>query len=500
MRNDFRSGRRTLALLGLSASLLTTALSGFSALAAPVDAARIRALDKGGSEWLSHGRNYAEQRFSPLQKIDAQNVNRLGLAWSLDMDNNRGLEATPLMADGVLYASLSWSRVIAVDARSGKLLWEYDPQVNKAKAKDACCDAVNRGVALWGNKVFIGTLDGRLIGLDRQSGKPVWSTQTTDNSKPYTITGAPRVVKGKVIIGNSGAEYGVRGYFSAYDADSGKMAWRFYTVPGDPSRPYEHPELAAAAKTWTGNDYWKYGGGGTVWDGMAYDPKLDLLYVGTGNGSPWNRLVRSPDGGDNLYLSSILAIRPDSGKLVWHYQVTPGDSWDFTATQQITLADVVIDGKPRSVLMQAPKNGFFYMLDRATGKLLSAEKFGKVTWAEKIDLATGRPVEAPGVRYEDKPVLMWPGPFGAHSWHPMSYSPQTGLVYIPYQEIPGGYRNEGKSFSMKKSGFNTAAGFSDFTEFPKEAVSGALLAWDPVQQKEAWRVPYPHYWNGGTLA
>lgn len=497
---DFRPGRRATALLGFSAFLFAATFAGASANAAPVDAKRIQALDKGGTEWLNYGRNYSEQRFSPLKSINDRNVQQLGLAWSRDLENNRGLEATPLMADGVLYTTLSWSRVIALDARTGKQLWEYDPQVPKVKGKDACCDAVNRGVALWGNKAFVGTLDGRLIALDRKSGKPVWQVQTTDTTKPYTITGAPRVIKGKVIIGNGGAEYGVRGYFSAYDADTGKMAWRFYTVPGDPSKPYEHPELEAAAKTWTGTEYWKYGGGGTAWDGIAYDPKLDLLYVGTGNGSPWNREVRSPGGGDNLYVSSILAVRPDSGKLVWHYQVTPGETWDFTATQQITLADVVVDGKPRSVLMQAPKNGFFYMLDRATGKLISAEKFGKVTWAEKIDLATGRPVEAKGVRYEDKPVLMWPGPLGAHNWHPMSYNPMTGLVYIPYQEIPAGYRNEGKAFKMKKAGFNDGSGSSDLTEFPKEYASGALLAWDPVKQKEAWRVPYPYYWNGGTLS
>ncbi|MGV8675568.1 PQQ-dependent dehydrogenase, methanol/ethanol family [Pseudomonas aeruginosa] len=485
----------TTRLLGGLAFALLAPLSQ----AAQVNQAAIIASENDGSQWLSHGRTYDEQRFSPLKQITEQNVEQLGLAWSLDLDNHRGLEATPLFSDGVLYASLSWSRAIAIDVKSGKPLWTFDPQIDRGKARDACCDAVNRGVALWNGKVYIGTLDGRLIALDAKTGRQVWSQQTTDNSQPYTITGAPRVVKGKVIIGNGGAEYGVRGYFSAYDAESGKMAWRFYTVPGDPSKPYEHPELAEAAKTWNGDQYWKLGGGGTVWDGMAYDPELDLLYVGTGNGSPWNRELRSPGGGDNLYLSSILAVHPDSGKLAWHYQVTPGDSWDFTATQQLTLAELEIAGKPRKVIMQAPKNGFFYVLDRATGELLSAEKFGKVTWAEKIDLATGKPVEVPGVRYEKEPIVMWPSPFGAHGWHSMSYNPQTGLVYIPYQEIPGVYRNEGKDFKVRK-GFNTGAGFSDATEIPREAVSGALLAWDPVKQKEAWRVPYPHYWNGGTLS
>lgn len=467
--------------------------------ATPVDQAAIVASENDGSQWLSHGRTYSEQRFSPLKQITEQNADQLGLAWHLDLDNHRGLEATPLFSDGVLYASLSWSRAIAIDVKTGKQLWAFDPQIDRGKARDACCDAVNRGVALWNGKVYIGTLDGRLIALDAKTGQQVWSQQTTDNSLPYTITGAPRVVKGKVIIGNGGAEYGVRGYFSAYDAESGKMEWRFYTVPGDPNKPYEHPELAEAAKTWTGDQYWKLGGGGTVWDSMAYDPQLDLLYIGTGNGSPWNRNIRSPRGGDNLYLSSILAIHPDTGRLAWHYQVTPGDSWDFTATQQLTLAELEIAGKQRKVIMQAPKNGFFYVLDRETGQLLSAEKFGKVTWAEKIDMATGKPVETPGVRYKDKPIVMWPSPFGAHGWHSMSFNPQTGLVYIPYQEIPGVYRNEAKDF-IKRKGFNTGAGFSDATEIPREAVSGALLAWDPVKQKEVWRAPYPHYWNGGTLS
>ncbi|MNB92604.1 Quinohemoprotein alcohol dehydrogenase ADH IIB precursor [compost metagenome] len=488
--------------IGVSSSLailLAIALMVPAVDAAQVDQAAIVATEKDASEWLSHGRTYSEQRFSPLNQITSRNADKLGLDWFIDLDNYRGLEATPLYSDGVLYTSLSWSRAIAVDVSTGKTLWTFDPQVTRDKSRDACCDAVNRGVALWNGMVFIGTLDGRLIAIDAKTGKQVWSQQTTDNSKPYTITGAPRVVKGKVIIGNGGAEYGVRGYFSAYDAQTGNLAWRFYTVPGDPSKPYERPELAEAAKTWKGDMYWKSGGGGTAWDSMAYDPELDLLYVGTGNGSPWNRELRSPGGGDNLYLSSILAVRPQSGDLVWHYQVTPGDSWDFTATQQITLATLQIDGKPRKVLMQAPKNGFFYVLDRESGKLLSAEKFGKVTWAEKIDLATGRPVEAPGVRYENKPTVIWPSAFGAHNWHSMSYNPQTGLVYIPYQEVPGVYRNEGKDFVMHKA-VNTGAAFSDTTEIPREVVSGALLAWDPVKQKEAWRVPYPHYWNGGTLS
>ncbi|WP_339648337.1 PQQ-dependent dehydrogenase, methanol/ethanol family [Halopseudomonas pelagia] len=467
--------------------------------AAAVDTAAMRASASEGAQWLSHGRTWSEQRHSPLTGINAETVENLGLAWSIDLDNNRGLEATPLYSDGVLYTSLSWSRVLAVDASTGKLLWSFDPQVNKAKGRHACCDAVNRGVALWQGKVYVGTLDGRLIALDAKTGKLVWSEQTTDNRQPYTITAAPRVVKGMVMIGNGGAEFGVRGYFSAYDAETGEMKWRFYTVPADPSLPIEHPELAEAAKTWSEQTDWSFGGGGTAWDSMAYDPELDLLYVGTGNGSPWNREVRSPGGGDNLFLSSILALRPDTGKLVWYYQVNPGDTWDFTATQHMILAELEIAGKERKVLMQAPKNGFFYVLDRETGELLSAEKFGKVTWAERIDMATGRPVEVPGARYETEQVVMWPSPFGAHNWHPMSFNPHTGLVYIPYQEVPGTYSNEGNSF-VRREAFNTGSGSSEILELPREYTSGALIAWDPVRQAAAWRVEHPNHWNGGTLS
>lgn len=328
--------------------------------AAPVDTAAMLASETDGSQWLSYDRTWAQQRFSPLTQISTENVQQLGLAWSIDLDNSRGLEATPLYHEGVLYTSLSWSRVMAVDADSGEILWSFDPGVDKAKGRSACCDAVNRGVALWQGKVYVGTLDGRLIALDAKTGKPLWTQQTTDDSQPYTITGAPRVLKDLVLIGNGGAEFGVRGYFSAYDAATGALRWRFYTVPANPADgPQDSPALEAALKTWSDQTRWDLGGGGTAWDSMAYDAELNLLYVGTGNGSPWNREVRSPGGGDNLYLSSILALRPETGELVWHYQTTPGDSWDYTATQQLTLAELEIDGKPRQVIMQAPKNGFF---------------------------------------------------------------------------------------------------------------------------------------------
>ena len=491
--------RAIFAMLVCVATLMAPCLVSAQPSRAKVDAKRIMASQTDGANWLSHGRTYAEQRYSPLTAINDGNVNRLGLAWSIDLDNDRGLEATPIVVDGVMYSTLAWSRVFAVDAATGKRLWEFDPGVAKAKGRHACCDVVNRGVAVWKGKVFVGTIDGRLIALDSATGKQVWSVQTTDNVQPYTITGAPRVVHGKVIIGNGGAELGVRGYFSAYDADSGKMDWRFYVVPGDPAMPQESPELTKALSTWTG-EWWKYGGGGTAWNAMAYDPALNLLYVGTGNGSPWNREIRSPGGGDNLYLSSIVAVNADTGRMVWHYQTTPGDSWDFTATQDIILADIEINGKVRKVLMQAPKNGFFYVLDRATGELLSAEKFGKVTWADRIDLKTGRPVETPGTRYEKEPSVQWPGPFGAHNWQPMSFSPKSGLVYIPYQELPFVYSNGKKDFKFRPGAWNLGAGEDKFTSFPREVASGALVAWDPVKQKVAWKAPYAFHWNGGTMA
>lgn len=480
----------------------------------PVDAARITAADSNPGEWVTHGRTYSEQRFSPLDKINASNVGELGLAWSFDLPENRGIEATPLVADGVMYTTSAWSIVRAFDAKTGKLLWEHDPAVPKSTGVKACCDSVNRGVALWGGKVFYGTLDGRLEALDAKTGKLVWSKVTVDQSKPYTITGAPRVVKGKVLIGNGGAELGVRGYLSAYDAETGDMAWRFYTVPGEKETDGAASDKAlkdVARKTWNG-EFWKIGGGGTVWDSMAYDPELDLLYIGVGNGSPWNRDIRSPGGGDNLFLSSIVALKPETGEYVWHYQTTPGETWDYTATQHIVLADLTIEGKPRKVLMQAPKNGFFYVLDRTNGKFISAEKYvSAVNWATGIDKATGRPIEAPGARYEKTLHLSNPGPLGAHNWHPMAFSPKTGLVYIPAQEIPFPYMQPGgdkANFKYRPQGWNVGIDFlvaglpDDEAQLKaiRASLKGKLVAWDPIAQKAKWTVDYDGPWNGGLLA
>jgi PQQ-dependent dehydrogenase (methanol/ethanol family) len=451
------------------------------------------------TDWPVHGRTDAETRFSPLARINAETVKDLGLAWSIATGSTRGLEATPIVSGGVLYTSASWSVVFALDARTGRQLWKWDPEVPRAVAQKACCDVVNRGVAVYGGRVYVGTLDGRLAALDAKSGNVVWQTVTVDQSLNYTITGAPRIVKGKVIIGNGGAEYGVRGYVSAYDAETGALAWRFFTVPGDPAKGFESPAMEHAAKTWTG-EWWKVGGGGTAWDSFAYDRDLDLLYVGTGNGSPWNRRLRSPGGGDNLYVSSILALRPETGALVWHYQTTPGESWDYTATQHMILADLRIGGRSRRVLLQAPKNGFFYVLDRATGELISAAPYTDVNWASGIDIKTGRPIETAIARY-DKPELIKPGPHGGHNWQPMSFSPQTGLVYIPAQDNTFGYADDPK-FQVRPNAWNTGIDFAmarGTPGNPAKPATGFLLAWDPVTQKERWRVAYDHMWNGGTL-
>jgi alcohol dehydrogenase (cytochrome c)/quinohemoprotein ethanol dehydrogenase len=475
------------------------------ASAAGVDAPRILNGATNNAEWVTHARTYDEQRFSPLKKINADNVKDLGLAWYFDLDTGRGQEATPLVIDGTMYVTSAWSKAFAVDARTGKEKWRFDPQVVGAKAIDACCDVVNRGVAAWGNNVYLGTLDGRLIALDMATGKVVWSVQTTDPTKRYTITGAPRVIKGNVIIGNGGAEMGVRGFVTAYDAATGKQVWRFYTVPGNPADGFESPALEAAAKTWKG-EWWKYGGGGTVWDSMAYDPQLDLLYIGVGNGSPWNHRIRSNGEGDNLYLSSVVALKASTGEYVWHYQSTPGETWDYTATQHIVLADLTIGGKPRKVLMQAPKNGFFYVIDRTNGEFIHAKNYVNVTWTTGLDPKTGRPHFVPEARFLKEPAMVSPGPIGAHNWYPMSYSPLTNLVYIPALEASSYYGHD-ENFEFRERGWNTGIGRSStppnaqtVAAAAKSTASGFLLAWDPINQREAWRVSYGRGGNGGTLA
>jgi PQQ-dependent dehydrogenase (methanol/ethanol family) len=407
-----------------------------------------------------------------------------------------------------MYFTSAWSKVFAVDGATGVLIWTYDPKVPPEWGVNACCDVVSRGVAVWGGKVLVATLDGRLIALDAKTGKRTWETLTIDRQFRYTITGAPRVVKGLVIIGNGGAEMSVRGYVSAYDIETGKMIWRFYTIPGDPSKPFESPILKKAAKTWSG-EWWKVGGGGTVWDAIVYDPELDLLYIGTGNGGPWNEKYRNPKRGDGLLTCSIVALRPETGEYVWHYQEDPADDWDYDSDEQIILADIPIGGQTRKVLFHAPKNGFFYVLDRATGAVVSAKPYTRVNWASAIDTETGRPIENEAVRYSrgHNPMAVVPGPLGAHSWQPMSYSPLTGLVYIPTQAAGFFYKSD-PSFEQKSLAFNVGIDLaaSGMPQDPKvkkailESVTGRLAAWDPIQQKQVWSVERPVPWNGGVLS
>ena len=488
----------------LQAATAPSAIDKARAVTAGIDTAAISQQD--GNDWLSHGRDYQEQRYSPLEQINQDNISTLGLAWSFDTDYAQGLEATPLVVDGIMYFTGNWSMVYAVDARDGSLLWKYDPEVPKEWAIMACCDVVNRGVAMYEGKVFVGTLDARLIALDAATGEVHWSTQTADLSAfPYTITGAPRAAKSKVFIGNGGGEYGVRGYVSAYDVNTGELAWRFYTVPGEPARGFESEAVEKAAETWTG-EWWKYGGGGTVWDSIVYDAELDQLYIGVGNGSPWNRHIRSPEGGDNLYLSSIVALNPDTGDYIWHYQETPAESWDYTATQHIMLADMEIDGASRKVIWHAPKNGFFFVIDRENGKLLSAEPFAKVTWASHYDLETGRPVKTPNADYKDGPVFAYPASMGAHNWQPMAHHPGTGLVYIPAMESPQHFE-QAADYVHQWGQWNTGMEFERVMDNDLLAQAlvnrvsiGELLAWDPVKQQPAWRVKHKLMWNGGLLA
>ncbi len=523
--------RNTAVLLALTSALSLTACNGNDPVAvadsaagaaagataavpdttSPDDAALANA-GNDATEWLTYGRDYAETRFSPLNQINSNNVSDLGIAWTYDTGEVRGHEASPLVHNGVMYFSLPWSIVVAVDARTGAEKWRFDPGVDKGIGWKACCDVVNRGVALYEGKIYVGTIDGRLIALDANTGNTVWDIVTVDQGRPYTITGAPRVADGKILIGQGGAELGARGFLAAYDADTGAEAWRFWVVPGNPADGFENEDVERAAATWSGN-WWEVGGGGTPWDSIIYDPEARLVYVGTGNGSPWAHELRSNGEGDNLYLSSIVALNVDDGRVAWYYQTTPADNWDYTAVQPLMLVDLPINGVPRKLIMQAPKNGFFYVLDRITGELISADPYAEVTWASGVDLESGRPIETPQARYNVNEIsFIMPGPSGAHNWHPMSYNPATGLIYLPTLQGTSFPYAMSEGFVHKPGAWNlgvingTMVGVpprpdSEYTggTGPETRSPGALVAWDPIAREPRWVIDYPFQVNGGTL-
>jgi quinohemoprotein ethanol dehydrogenase len=507
------SGGRLVHCVLCALGLISTALPGAILAAAPEtstttinDAAL--ADESNTSDWLAYGRTYSEQRYSPLTQINDESVSKLAVDWFVELPEAVGLVATPLVADGVMYFASSRNIVYAVDATNGKELWRFDPKVAEVSGRRMRVSYLHgsRGVALWEDKVFLATVDGRLIGLDAKTGRQLWSTMTVDPDKSLYISGAPKVFRGKVLIGNGGTENGpVRGYVTAYDADTGEQAWRFWIVPGNPADGFENDAMKMAAQTWTG-EWWKHGGGGNAWHGFTYDAEFNTIYIGTGNGAPWNQKIRSPGGGDNLFLCSIVALDADTGEYKWHYQTTPGETWDYNSNMDIVLADLDIDGKPTKALLHAPKNGFFYVIDRADGRLISAEPFVEVNWASHIDLETGRPVERPGARYEDGSEVIAPGPLGGHNWPSMSFNPDTGLAYIPtiyerylFRDDEVDISNwESPDFMAPVPTEGTGVAF-ETAGFRSDGVHGSLQAWDPVAQKQVWEVELPILWNPGTL-
>ncbi|MFT8675404.1 MAG: PQQ-dependent dehydrogenase, methanol/ethanol family [Acetobacter sp.] len=503
-----------------AAALPYTAVSAHAAGQGDTGEAIIHA-DEHPENWLSYGRTYMEQRYSPLDQINRSNVGHLKLAWYFNLDSNRGQEGTPLVVDGIMYATTNWSKMKALDAATGKLIWEYDPKVPGNIADKGCCDTVNRGAGYWNGKVFFGTFDGRMIALDAKTGKKVWEVNTIPadaslgKQRSYTVDGAVRVAKGLVLIGNGGSEFGARGFVSAFDAETGKLKWRFYTVPNNKNEP-DHAAsdnilMTKAYKTWSPTGAWvRQGGGGTVWDSIVYDPVADLVYLGVGNGSPWNYKYRSDGIGSNLFLGSIVAVKPETGEYVWHFQETPMDQWDYTSVQQIMTLDMPVNGEMRHVIVHAPKNGFLYVLDAKTGEFISGKNYTYENWASGLDPLTGRPVF--------KPEGLWtlngnfwygiPGPLGAHNFMAMAYSPKTHLIYLPAHQIPFGYKNQPGGFKAHPDSWNlgldmTKNGLPDTPEartaYMKD-LHGETLAWDPVKMETVWKIDHKGPWNGGVLA
>lgn len=488
-----------LTALSATACLMTSrpAFSATETQFGQVDNQRMQSERGTGEDWLSYGRTYSNQRFSPLTQINDHNVRRLGLAWTADIPSPDGLSSTPIVVDGVIYLSGEMGFVTALDAASGKEIWSYRPEhLNISHLFASWTARINRGVAVWKGKVFVATGDCKLIALDARTGARVWEVTQCDVTKDYGSTGAPLVLKDMVVIGNSGADEGARGYVSAYDVNSGRLRWRFYTVPGNPKSGSEPAALRMAARTWFGKQWWK-SGGGSAWDSIVYDPEFNLIYFGTDGSEPWDPQQGWSDRGDRLFTDSIVAVDADTGEYRWHYQETPNDCWDFNSTPQITLADLVIDGKRQKVLLHAPKNGFFYVLERPTGKLLSAENYVPVNWASRIDLKTGRPVELPNARFYNTAngrARVIPYIDGAHSWEAMSFSPKTGLVYLSAAEVSMDYSlGQGKGLGSTQYGWELPAA-------EDRRPLGRLIAWDPVLQRARWTVRLRYAINGGTLS
>jgi quinohemoprotein ethanol dehydrogenase len=453
-----------------------------------------------GDDWPGYGRTYGEQHFSPLADINDRNVDTLGLAWSMDLGTGSAT-SIPVEVGGTLYMSTGLSIVRAVDAATGKLLWTYDSRVADHAGKEMRAFWGIRGIAWWNGKVYTATVDGRLIAIDAKSGKEVWSVQTIEKGNGQFITGAPRAFDGKIVIGQAGGDSTpARGYATAYDAETGRQLWRFFAVPGDPAKGFENKAMEMAARTWKG-EWWKFGGGGEPWNAFTYDAETDTLLIGTGNGFPWNRKIRSPGGGDNLFVCSMIAVDAKTGAYKWHYQFNPGETWDYNAAMDMALADLTIDGQPRKVVMTAPKNGFLYVIDRTNGRLISAGRIAKVTWATRIDVATGRPVETPAARFENGQTFeLWPSYTGAHSWMPMAFSPKTGLVYVPKLEWGAKYTDKGIDPGTWKPGNGSVGVMFDVNVKDPLNFSSSLLAWNPVTQQRAWEVKTVGGWNGGILA